>query len=117
MYLFSILDINLVLKTSDGPSLGLHLNLPEFSYIPEIDVFVELDKAVDLNIAYSANTEAEVLSTVQLNTEFLVLGSDNRLLVETYSHYFEKIVQSLLSTSDNVVEVSACCNVAYFLVF
>jgi len=43
---------------------------------------------------------------MHLNTHFLTLAGSDKVLLETYSHYFEKISQSLLSTSDCIFEVS-----------
>jgi hypothetical protein len=45
--------------------------------------------------------------SMHLNTQFITLaGSSEKVLVETYTHYFEQVSQSLLSTSDSIFEVS-----------
>lgn len=56
------------------------------------------------------NTDVEVYSSMKLTIQYLSLDSEEKLKNEIYSQYFEKISQSLLSTSECVVEVTLLKN-------
>lgn len=77
----------------------------DFHHIPEADIYTPLDLAVDLTQDYPGRGGVEVFSSMKLNTQYLILDSEDKLKTEVYSQYFEKLAQSLLSTSDGLVEV------------
>lgn len=60
---------------------------------------------VDLTQEYPTDTDIEVYSPMKLTIQYLSLDPEDKLKTEIYFQYFEKISQSLLSTSDCVVEV------------
>ena len=62
------------------------------------------EKTVDLTQEYSTYSEVEVYSPMKLNVQFLSADSE-KYDSDLYTKYFEKIIQCLLSTSNNLVEV------------
>lgn len=74
-------------------------------YISELDIYSSVDRQVDLTQEYPMNTDVEVYSPMKLTVQYLSLDSEDKQKNEIYIQYFEKISQSLLSTSDCVVEV------------
>ena len=98
--------MDLALGWSDVPKLhGQQTELADYLYLPELDVYCPLDATVDLTQEYAGGAGIEVFSSMKLNTQYLVLDPEEKFKTEIYCQYFEKIAQSLLSTSDVLVEV------------
>ena len=74
-------------------------------YISELDIYSPLDRPVDLTQEYPMDTDVEVYSPMKLTIQYLSLDAEDKIKTEIYFQYFEKISQSLLSTSECVVEV------------
>ena len=77
----------------------------DFVYLPEFDIYSSVDRIVDLTQEYPLNTDVEVYSPMKITIQYLSLDSEDKFKSEIYSQYFEKISQSLLSTSESIVEV------------
>ncbi len=75
-------------------------------YLPELDIYSSLDRVVELTQEYPIETDVEVYSPMKLTIQYLALDSEDKLQSEIYFQYFEKISQSLLSTSEYVVKVN-----------
>ncbi|KAI9558653.1 hypothetical protein GHT06_015442 [Daphnia sinensis] len=100
-------DVNLALHWSDVPQVhGPNTTLEDFTYLPELDIYSSVDRVVDLTQEYPTDTDVEVYSPMKLTIQYLSLDPEDKLKTEVYFQYFEKISQSLLSTSDCVVEVA-----------
>lgn len=99
-------DVNLSLRWSDVPEIhGPNTSLEDFVYLPELDIYSSVDRVVDLTLEYPLNTDVEVYSPMKMTIQYLMFDSDDKVKSEIYSQYFEKITQSLLSTSESIVEV------------
>ena len=60
---------------------------------------------VELTQGYPIDTDVEVYSPVKLSIQYLAFDSEEKLPSEIYFQYFEKISQSLLSTTECIVKV------------
>ena len=99
-------DVNLALRWSDVPQVhGPNFSPEDFVYISELDIYSSPDRCVDLTQEYPINTDVEVYSSMKLTIQYLSLDSEEKQKNEIYCQYFEKVSQSLLSTSECVVEV------------
>lgn len=99
-------DVNLALRWSDVPQVhGPNSSPEDFVYISELDIYSSPDRFVDLTQEYPTNTDVEVYSSMKMTVQYLSLDPEEKLKNEIYLQYFEKVSQSLLSTSECVVEV------------
>ena len=63
------------------------------------------------------DTDVEVYSPMKLTIQYLSLDAEDKIKTEIYFQYFEKISQSLLSTSECVVEVFFNTTSNYWIIF
>lgn len=99
--------MNLALHWSDVPQIhGPTTAHEDFLYLPEFDIYSPLERQIDLSQEYPTDTDVEVYSSMKLSVLYLPLDSEDKHKNEIYAQYFEKVAQSLLSTSESVVEVN-----------
>ncbi len=77
----------------------------DFLYIPEVDIFSQVDQSVDFTQGYSNDMDVEVYSCLKLNIQHVSFEPDEKIKFDIFTQYFEKMSQSLLSTSDCLLEV------------
>lgn len=77
----------------------------DFLYLPEVDIFSQVDRSVDFTQEYGNDMDVEVYSCLKLNIQHVSFEPDEKIKSDVFTQYFEKISQSLLSTSDCLLEV------------
>lgn len=91
---------------SDIPLLpGQDPRSTEFDRVADAEIYVPVNKAVDLTKELTACSEVEIYSPMTVHIQFLSPETEDKGRPEIYQHYFEKITQTLLSSTKAISEV------------